>query len=119
MSSVVLLIWATVASMWVLARSVWTSIRSWTLRTPARDCTAAVWRSTAALEKATASEPRASAPLVAAVTEAITASMFLREWAVRSFRPDMPFSMASRRASLPALAILSAAVLAAAMRALL
>src|SRR5579859_5558252 len=42
--------------------------------------------------------PRASAPLVAAVTEATTASRFFLEWALASFRAARVFSTPSLKA---------------------
>src|SRR3990167_9120650 len=46
--------------------------------------------------------PRASAPLVEAVTEAMTASRFFLEWALTSFSEARDFSTASLNATLPA-----------------
>src|ERR1700722_9006001 len=74
---------------------------SWTLFAPARVLAAATWSSTAFLENATAWAPRLSAPLVAAVTDATTASKFFFESAFSSVNALIDFSKVSLNALLP------------------
>src|SRR3954463_8778942 len=63
---------------------------------------AATLSSMAFLEKAIAWAPSASAPLVAAVAAATTASRFSLEWAFRSFIEARDFSIPSLNACEPA-----------------
>src|SRR5437879_3395796 len=86
----------------VLAKAVCSSTTSWTLLADDSDLAAATWLSKLVFENAIAWAPRASAPLVAAVTEATTASRFFLEWALASFSAARVFSTPSLKATFEA-----------------